>query len=247
MLTVGHLYPDLLNLYGDRGNVLAFTQRCRWRNIPVQVKEINLGDTYDFSSFDFLFMGGGSDREQSIMAADIKTQVNNLRRAVDEGLVILAICGGYQLLGQYYRMPTGEEVPGLELLDFYTIAGEKRLIGNVALEVDLGGKKTDLVGFENHGGKTYLGSLEPLGRVLYGHGNNGEDKYEGLRYKNIFCSYLHGPLLPKNPLLTDHLITLALEKQGIYETLSHLDDTIENAAQQAMLEKLRKPGDKRDK
>jgi len=240
LLTLGHLYPDLLNLYGDRGNVIAFTQRCRWRKIAVQIKEIHLGDPVDFNSYDFLFIGGGSDREQSLMAGELKNNVDSLRQASDNGLVILAICGGYQLLGEYYRTPAGEDIPGLGLLDFYTEAGNKRLIGNVLLETELEGKKTKLVGFENHGGKTYINhnTLQPLGRVLRGHGNNGQDGGEGVRYKGIFCSYLHGPLLPKNPILTDYLISLALKKQGIEGELSPLDDAIENIAQQAMIDKL---------
>jgi CobQ-like glutamine amidotransferase family enzyme len=238
VLTEGHLYPDLLNLYGDRGNVLAFVRRCQWRSLPVQVKEINLGDPVKFAEYDFLFIGGGSDREQAMMAADLKARVDDLRAAVDNNLVVLAICGGYQLLGRYYRTPEGREIPGLGLLDFYTQAGDKRLIGNVVLETELTGKKTKLVGFENHGGKTFLNGLEPLGRVLYGNGNNGQDGQEGARYKNVFCSYLHGPLLPKNPALTDFLIALALTRKGYPSELTVLNDDIENAANQVMVKKM---------
>jgi CobQ-like glutamine amidotransferase family enzyme len=157
---------------------------------------------------------------------------------VDNGLVVLAICGGYQLLGRYYRTPQGREIPGLGLLDFYTEAGDKRLIGNVVLEAELAGKKTKLVGFENHGGQTLLNGLKPLGKVLYGHGNNGQDGLEGARYKNVFCTYLHGPLLPKNPSLTDYLIALALERKGYPDELTVLDDEIENLANQAMVDRL---------
>ncbi len=238
MLTVCHLYPDLLNLYGDRGNVQAFTQRCRWRGLPVQVKEVNLGQPVEFAEYDFLFIGGGSDREQALMATDLKNRVDALRMAVDKGLVVLAICGGYQLLGRYYRTPQGNEIPGLSLLDFYTEAGEQRLIGNVVIEAELAGKKTNIVGFENHGGKTFLNGLKPLGSVLSGHGNNGQDGLEGVRYKNVFCSYLHGPLLPKNPVLTDYLIALALARKGYAAQLVSLDDAIETKANQAMVERL---------
>ncbi len=238
MLTVCHLYPDLLNLYGDRGNVLAFMRRCSWRGLPVQVREVNLGGAVEFAEYDFLFIGGGSDREQALMAEDLKNRVDALRMAVDNGLVVLAICGGYQLLGRYYRTSQGREIPGLGLLDFYTEAGDKRLIGNVVLEAELAGKKTKLVGFENHGGKTFINGHKPLGSVLYGHGNNGQDGREGARYKNVFCSYLHGPLLPRNPILTDYLITLALERKGYPSKLNALDDELENIANQAMVDRL---------
>lgn len=238
MLTVCHLYPDLLNLYGDRGNVLAFMRRCSWRGLPVQVKEVNLGQPVEFAEYDFLFIGGGSEREQALIATDLINRVDALRMAVDKGLVVLAICGGYQLLGRYYRTPEGNEIPGLNLLDFYTEAGEQRLIGNVVIEAELAGKKTKIVGFENHGGKTFLNGLKPLGSVLFGHGNNGQDGLEGARYKNVFCSYLHGPLLPKNPALTDYLIALALARKGCATQLAILDDEIETKANQTMVERL---------
>jgi len=237
-ITVCHLYPDLLNLYGDRGNVTAFVQRCRWRDIQVRVKEINLGDRVQFEDCDFLFLGGGSDREQGLMAEDMMNRLDSLRAAVENGLAVLAICGGYQLLGQYYRLPDGTKVPGLGLMSHYTEAGDGRLIGNVIVDAELNGLKTRLVGFENHGGRTFLNDLTPLGRVAYGGGNNGVDQTEGARYKNVFCSYLHGPLLPKNPLLTDLLITLALRKKGQNHYLAALDDTFEQLANRAMIDKL---------
>jgi len=237
-ITVCHLYPDLLNLYGDRGNVMAFAQRCRWRNIPVRIKEINLGDRAQFEDFDFLFLGGGSDREQGLMAGDMINRVGSLRTAVEDGLVVLAICGGYQLLGQYYRMPDGTKIPGLGLMDHYTEAGDTRLIGNVIVDAEMDGIKTRLVGFENHGGRTFLNGIPPLGRVVHGGGNNGTDKTEGARYKNVFCSYLHGPLLPKNPALTDLLITLALQRKGQEHHLEPLDDGFEQRANQAMADRL---------
>jgi CobQ-like glutamine amidotransferase family enzyme len=239
MLQVCHLYPDLLNLYGDRGNIIAFVQRCRWRNIPVSVQAINLGEPVTFKDYDFVFLGGGSDREQNLIAADLIKRRDELAAAIEDGLVVLAICGGYQLLGKYYLTLEQETVPGLDILDFYTHAGEKRIVGNVAAEVNLGGKIFTITGFENHSGQTYLGNIQPLGRVLSGQGNNGVDGLEGARYKNVFCSYLHGPLLPKNAALTDHLIALALARHGMELELMPLDDQFENSACQVMLKRLK--------
>ena len=237
-LTVCHLYPDLLNLYGDRGNIIAFTQRCRWRGIPVRVMEVNLGDKVQCQDYDFLFIGGGSDREQDLMAQALAARVDNLRAAVEEGLVVLAICGGYQLLGKYYRLPDGTKIRGLGLMDHHTEAGDARLIGNVVVEAELNGIKARLVGFENHGGRTRLNGVQPLGRVVRGGGNNGIDGTEGARYKNVFGTYLHGPLLPKNPALTDLLISLSLQRKGLDNRLEPLDDAFEKRANQAMAEKL---------
>jgi CobQ-like glutamine amidotransferase family enzyme len=239
MLQVCHLYPDLLNLYGDRGNIISFVQRCRWRDIPVSVRAINLGEPVHFKDYDFVFLGGGSDREQNLIAADLIKRRDEFAAAIEDGLVVLAICGGYQLLGKYYLTLEDESIPGLDILDFYTRAGGKRLVGNVAVEVNLGGKKLRIAGFENHSGQTYLGSIHPLGRVLAGQGNNGVDGLEGACYKNVFCSYLHGPLLPKNARLTDHLITLALDRRGMVHKLRPLDDRFENRACRAMLDNLR--------
>lgn len=239
MLRVCHLYPDLLNLYGDRGNIIAFVQRCRWRNIPVSVKTVNLGEPVSFKDFDFVFLGGGSDRVQNIVASDLLKRRDELASAIEDGLVVLAICGGYQLLGKYYQSLEHETIPGLDILDFYTCAGDKRMVGNIAVEVSLSGKKFIVTGFENHSGQTYLGDIQPFGRVLAGHGNNGSDKFEGACYKNVFCSYLHGPLLPKNAGLTDHLITLALARHGMEMELTPLDDRFENSASQVVLSKLK--------
>jgi len=238
MLEVCHLYPDLLNLYGDRGNIIAFVQRCRWRNIPVSVRAVNLGERVDFNDYDFVFLGGGSDREQNLIAADLIKRRDEFAAAIEAGLVVLAICGGYQLLGKYYLTLEHETIPGLDILDFYTQAGDKRMVGNVAVEVNMSGKRFSLAGFENHSGQTYLGNIEPLGRVLSGQGNNGVDGLEGARYKNVFCSYLHGPVLPKNARLTDQLITLALVRRGMAPQLAPLDDLFENRACGVMLDKL---------
>ncbi|MGQ9556859.1 MAG: type 1 glutamine amidotransferase [Desulfurispora sp.] len=241
VLHVCHLYPDLLNLYGDRGNVLAFIKRCQWRNIEVCLHRVELGQSVDFKQFDFLFIGGGSDREQHILARDLASRVAALAAALEEGLVTLAICGGYQLLGQYYQTARGEKIPGLGILDVYTVAGKERMIGNVVLESLIEGVPGQLVGFENHAGRTYLGDgVQPLGRVLAGRGNNGQDGYEGAVWRNVFCSYLHGPLLPKNFRLTDHLITLALDRRGFKASLPPLDNTLEEAAVQVMVQRLLK-------
>ncbi|GAB6273836.1 MAG: glutamine amidotransferase [Peptococcaceae bacterium] len=239
-LNVCHLYPDLLNLYGDRGNVIAFKQRCSWRGININLLEVNLGEQINFKEMDFLFLGGGSDREQNLIAADLTQRTRDLKEAIEDGLVVLAICGGYQLLGKYYRTLDGKIIPGLELLDFYTEAGIKRFTGNIVVEVILEDNIIQVAGFENHAGRTFLGQVHPLGRVLSGYGNNGKDNKEGARYKNVFCSYLHGPLLPKNPMLADYLITTALKRRGQSDKLDFLDDSLELAAQKIMLKRLLK-------
>lgn len=238
MLRVCHLYPELLNLYGDRGNIIAFVRRCQWRGIPVKVDEVTVGQPVDFFEYDFLFLGGGSDREQGIIAADLARRREELQVAIEKGLVVLAICGGYQLLGRFYLTPGGREIPGLALLDFYTEGGKERMIGNVAVEIVLNGKKFKMCGFENHAGRTYLGNCKPLARVLKGYGNNGEDGYEGAQYKNVFCTYLHGPLLPKNPVFTDHLIYLCLRRRKLNLCLGPLDDRMEDRAREVMLKRL---------
>lgn len=242
MIRVCHLYPDLLNLYGDRGNIIAFQQRCKWRDLPVQVDSINLGEKVDFQKYDFVFLGGGSDREQTLVSADLMKRRDEFAAAIEDGLVVLAICGGYQLLGSYFLSRNGETIPGLGVLDFYTKAGERRLVGNVAIEVDLNGSPFKVVGFENHSGLTFLGNNRPLGRVLAGNGNNGRDGLEGVRYKNVIGSYLHGPLLPKNVRLTDYLIGLCLERRGTKKELKPLDDSFENRACEVMLRRMGLPG-----
>jgi CobQ-like glutamine amidotransferase family enzyme len=232
---IGHLYPDLLNLYGDQGNITAIIRRCQWRGIKTEIYPVNIGDTIDFSEMDFVFLGGGSDREQNLMAADLAEKKDSLWQAIENNLPVLAICGGYQLLGRYYQTIEGKMIPGLDLLDFYTIGGEKRLIGNIAVEIRLGGEKYKITGFENHSGCTFLGKINPLGIVLSGFGNNGNDRSEGAQYKNVVASYLHGPLLPKNPLITDYFIAQALKRRGHPVELKPLDDSHEKAANEFML------------
>ena len=237
-LNICHMYPDLLNLYGDRGNIIAFSRRCRWRDVRVEIHQVNTGERVDFKQMDFVFLGGGSDREQNLMSADLTRRSGYLSEAIEDGLVVLAICGGYQLLGKYYKTLAGDVIPGLGILDFYTEGGQERLIGNVAVEIELGGVRERITGFENHSGRTLLGGIEPLGRVLAGHGNNGQDRWEGARYKNVICSYLHGPLLPKNPIITDYLISCALRRRYREMPLAPLDDRLEKEANQAMLKHL---------
>jgi lipid II isoglutaminyl synthase (glutamine-hydrolysing) len=255
-ITICHLYPDLLDLYGDRGNILALAARCRWRGIEPVIQQISLGEDLDFSEIDILFLGGGSDREQGILVQDLMRREGQLQKAIENGLVVLAICGGYQMLGSYYQMANGEKISGLGILDIWTIAGAKRLIGNVVVELYGSALSTEkdgsamegvepilgtMVGFENHSGKTYLGKgVRPLGKVLVGHGNNDQDRVEGVRYRNVFGTYLHGPLLPKNPHLADLLLELALIRRGYGNHLAELDDRIERLAHEAMVVRLMK-------
>lgn len=245
-LRIAHLYPDLMNLYGDRGNVLALAQRARWHGLQVSVEAVTLGDKPDFSQFDVALMGGGQDREQALICRDFEeVKGQSLHEAVEEGLVVLAVCGGYQLLGRYYRTAEGEEMPGLGIFDAWTEAGAQRMIGNVAVESDLGGEKRTLVGFENHSGRTLLGpSAVPLGRVLAGHGNNGQDRTEGIVYRNAIGTYLHGSLLPKNPWLTDWLLQQALRRRypDTAPLLRPLDDSLEERAHGVMLQRIKRPG-----
>lgn len=240
-LTIAHLYPELLNIYGDKGNVLAFINRCNWRGIETELHEINPGDDIDSSLYDFYFIGGGQDQQQIMVADELQRQKTNLAKAVDENAVFLAICGGYQLFGHYYKPHDGDEIPGISLMDAYTVAGNTRFIGNVTINTifTVDEHYKTLVGFENHSGLTYLGeSVKPLGIVKIGNGNNGKDKTEGAVYKNIFGTYLHGSLLPKNPHFTDYLISLALEKRYKEKiTLDKLDDELEFFAHQRAINK----------
>ncbi|ABG05925.1 CobB/CobQ-like glutamine amidotransferase [Rubrobacter xylanophilus DSM 9941] len=245
-LTVHHLYADMMNLYGDRGNVLSIKKRCEWRGIPVEVVDVGVGEPVRPTGCDIFLFGGGQDREQALLAGDLAGKKGaELRAIVEDGGVVLGVCGGYQLMGHYYETPEGERLPGVGIFDLYTEPrkpGEGRLIGNVLVRVELGGEARELVGFENHGGRTRLGDVEPLGTVLYGHGNNGEDGTEGARRLNAYGTYLHGSLLPKNPWFTDHLILSALRRvDGSFE-LEPLDDALELRAFEAMADRLRGGG-----
>ncbi len=227
-ITIGHLYPDLLNLYGDRGNIACMEKRCHWRGIGAETIEFNTGDTIEFSKLDIVLLGGGSDREQAIVCKNLLEIQSQFKEYVEDGGVVIAVCGGYQLLGKYYKT-TDAMIEGLDLVDIYTEQGEGRLIDNIVLQSELA--DMPVVGFENHGGRTYLNGNRPFGKVLYGAGNDGESGYEGVIYKNVIGTYLHGPLLPKNPQICDHLLTKALErKYGEKITLSPLDDSQEKEA-----------------
>lgn len=233
-LRLGHLYPEFLNLYGDRGNVLILRRRAEWRGIDVEVTTISLGDPLDPGAFDLLFLGGGPDQEQGVASSDLFAKGPALKEAVEGGTALLAICGGYQLLGEYYRTAKGEILPGVGLFAAYTEAGNKRLKGNIAIQVAELGTEHPVIGFENHGGRTFLQGAQPLGRVIYGDGNNGSDGTEGARYKNAIGTYLHGPLLSKNPHLADYLLRLALQRRYGEVKLAPLDDSLELATNTAL-------------
>lgn len=227
-LTIGHLYPDLLNLYGDRGNIQCLMKRCQWRGIEAETISFELNDAIDFTGLDIVLLGGGSDREQMLVCEKLREIRGDFKEYVENNGVVIAICGGYQLLGNYYKTDQGM-IKGLELVDMYTEQQEGRLISNIVLKSDL--FDMPIVGFENHGGRTFIGNNKPLGRVLYGSGNDGQTGYEGVVYKNVIGTYLHGPLLPKNPQLADWLITQALRrKYGEIPMLEPLDDIQEKEA-----------------
>lgn len=237
-LSIAHLYPDLLNIYGDYGNVLTIKKRCEWRDIDVEITKINIGDQIDPQKYDLYFIGGGQDKQQIDVSREFQIQKNALHDAMNSNAVFLGICGGYQLFGNYYQPHSGSRLMGIGLLDAYTVAGNKRFIGNVTAKTEFTMPKT-LVGFENHSGLTYLqGETTPLAIVEVGAGNNGEDKTEGARFKNVFGTYLHGSFLPKNPHFADYLIKLALEKR-YYDNieLQKLNDEFELQAHMSLINK----------
>lgn len=227
-LIIGYLYPDLMNIYGDTGNIITLKKRCEWRDIDVQIKEISVGDKIAKGSCDLYFFGGGQDQSQNIIAKDLKTKSKILKEEAKKGVPFLSICGGYQLLGEYYQPFEGERLEGVGIFPAFTKASNDRMIGNIIIDSDLG----KLVGFENHSGKTFLKEGgKPLGKVIKGFGNNGEDQTEGCIYKNAIGCYMHGSLLPKNPKLADWLIQKALEmKYGKKTGLKPLNDDLEQKA-----------------
>ena len=228
-LNIIHLYPDLLNLYGDRGNIACMQKRLEWRGIDAKVSTCTNSDhSINLENADIIFVGGGSDREQEIVCSLLLKKKDEISNYVENGGVLVAVCGGYQLLGKYYQT-ANSKIEGLGILDIYTDAGDTRLIGNVVLESELFSQK--ITGFENHAGRTFIGNHTPLGKVLYGHGNTGDSGYEGVVYKNVIATYLHGPLLPKNPMLCDYILSCAMKrKYSDFNGFEPLNDELENMA-----------------
>lgn len=240
-LKICHLYPDVLNLYGDRGNILCMEKRLSWRNISVETVGVPVGQALDPQGYDLYFIGGGQDFEQDVLLRDLSGEkTRHLISAIDEERPVLAICGGFQMLGQYYKGVDGVQCDFTGALDFYTVGTKTRLTGNYMFTWDdKPGEK--IVGFENHSGKTWLGSgVRPMGRVLAGFGNNGEDGTEGVRYKNVYGTYSHGCLLPKNPALCDHILLAALRRKYGEVSLQPLDDVLEMNAHDYMVRRLTK-------
>lgn len=239
-LKICHLYPDILNLYGDRGNVICMEKRLQWRGVEVATTGVSIGQPLKASDYDLFFVGGGQDFEQEVLLSDLNAgKTQEIKAAIEDGLPFLAICGGYQMLGSYYKTWDGEQCDFTGALDLYTEGSKDRMIGNYSFTCDELG--VTVVGFENHSGKTYLGSaVKPMGRVLSGFGNNGEDGGEGARYKNVFATYSHGCLLPKNPVLCDHILKTALERKYGQTELPPLDDALERTAHDYMERRLSK-------
>ena len=237
-LKICHLYPDILNLYGDRGNILCMERRLRWRDIAVTTTNISVGMPLKAADYDLFFIGGGQDFEQEVLLEDLHgAKTAEIKAAVNDGKAFLAICGGYQMLGQYYKTWDGVQCDFTGALDLYTVGSKQRMIGNYMFTCDELG--CTVVGFENHSGKTYLGDgVKPIGKVLAGYGNNGEDGFEGARYKNVFATYSHGCLLPKNPQIADFVLKTALERKYGAMELKPLDNTLESAAHDYMQKRL---------
>lgn len=237
-LKICHLYPDILNLYGDRGNILCMEQRLRWRGVDVVTEGVSIGEMLDASQYDLIFVGGGQDFEQEVLLEDLNGgKTAELKAAIEDGIAVLAICGGYQMLGHYYETWDGQKCAFTGAVDLYTVGSKQRMIGNYMFSCDE--LDTTIVGFENHSGKTYLGSgVKPMGKVLSGYGNNGEDGFEGARYNNVFATYSHGCLLPKNPKLCDFILQTSLaRKYGACE-LQPMGDALEIAAHDYMCARL---------
>jgi len=242
-LKLAYFYPTLMNLYGDRGNVQTLDLRCRWRGIDLIITEFGIGDQVDLTDFDLAFFGGGQDKEQQKISQDLITvKAANLRSAVEDGLVTLTVCGGFQLFGEYYRPLDGAVLQGISVFDARTEGGKWRAIGNVLIQAELReGISPTLIGFENHSGRTILGpGCKPLGKIINGFGNNGKDGTEGARYRNCFGTYLHGPLLPKNSVLADYLIGLALERRYGREELTPLDDFLEDETRRYVIKRIKR-------
>ena len=242
-ISVAHLYPDYLNIYADRGNIAVFRRRAALRGHSLEVTAVEPGDPLEPSAFDLVYVGGGQDREQALVAPDLARRGDDLLQAVETGTALLAVCGGYQLLGRGYRGRDGSSMPGAGLFPLETVAGERRLIGDVLLEVELDGMTTTVAGFENHAGRTLLDpGATALGRVIAGHGNDGTSGLEGCRVAAAIGTYLHGPLLPRNPALADWLLARALEHAGGDGALEPLDDELERLAHAVSVGRARSRG-----
>ena len=239
-LKICHMYPDVLNLYGDRGNVICMRSRLERRGIDCAVTRLPIGSAASLAGFDLVFIGGGQDFEQQVLLDDLhRGKAQEIRAAIADGVTFLTICGGYQMLGGYYRTWDGKQCDFIGAIDYYTVGAKERMIGNTIFECLPESGGSTVVGFENHSGKTYLGSgVSPLGKVLVGGGNNGEDGFEGVRYQNVFGTYSHGPVLPKNPAFCDHLLTTALQQRYPELELQPLDDAAERAAHDIMVRRL---------
>jgi hypothetical protein len=236
-LHICHLYYDILNLYGDNGNIRTMQKRLAWRGIDSQITQLSFGEVNRQDQYDIIFIGGGQDFEQEILVKDLfQYKANWLKEEIEKGTVILGICGGYQMLGKYYEAADGTKVDFLGGIDVYTTASDKRMIGNFIYEHESdAGETYRIVGFENHNGQTWLGeSVKPLGKIIKGYGNNGEDGTEGARYKNVFATYSHGPLLPKNARIADELLEIAYQRK-YGEKLPPLEHAMEDAAMEDAL------------
>jgi len=223
-LNIAHLYPDFLNLYGDTGNITSLKKRCLWRNVEVNVKEYALDDEIDFENTDIIYIGGGTDKSQKIVNERLMKMSNDIKEHAENNGVILGVCSGFEILGNYF-MIGDEKIPALNIIDFHTEYSQKRIIGDIVIKCNFLDKP--VVGFENHNGRVCLGANAPLGTVIYGNGNNNSDKNEGVIYKNVFGTYIHGPLLPKNPHLCDEIIKRALTRKYDLTELMPLDDAVE--------------------
>lgn len=242
-LNICHLYPDILNLYGDRGNLIAMSYRLKMRGIDVTIEECSIGQPLNIEKHDLFFIGGGQDFEQEILLRDLHgDKVKNIRTAIEEDKVFLAICGGYQLLGEYYQTWDGKQMDFIGAIPLHTIGTQTRMIGNYMFRTAPESSGAMVVGFENHSGRTFLGEgIKPLGTVMEGYGNNGEDRTEGVRYHNVFGTYSHGSLLPKNPILCDFILQTALYRKYHTEiTLEPLSDKLEQNAHDYMQKRLEK-------
>ena len=240
-LNICHLYPDILNLYGDRGNIITMKRRLEGRGIKVNIDECSIGQPLNADKYDIFFIGGGQDFEQEVLLRDLSSgKAQDIRTAVEEEKTFLAICGGYQMLGEYYKTWDGVQLDFIGAIGVHTIGAKERMIGNYMFRTTPESGDTVVVGFENHSGKTYLSEqVAPLGMMLSGNGNNGEDKTEGARYKNVFATYSHGSLLPKNPVLCDFILQTAFDRRyDGAEPLAPLDDTLELNAHRYMQERL---------